>query len=72
MKLFILNDDVNNFDFVISTIQKHLGYPYTQACSIANIVHQSGRCLVRTTDSESEMSELFNILQEKGLSIEVE
>ena len=52
MKLFILNDNVNSFEHVIRCIQRYLNYPYMQAASIASIVHNSGRCLVKESNDE--------------------
>jgi len=71
MKLFICNDDVNSFEHVITTIQKCLSYPYMQACSIADIVHNSGECLVKTDEDDSVIIELYDILKERGLTVRV-
>tara|TARA_Y100000816_G_C25666647_1_gene353571 strand:+ start:298 stop:525 length:228 start_codon:yes stop_codon:yes gene_type:complete len=70
MKLFICDDDVNSFDHVIRVIQRYLAYPYSQACSIANIVHNSGECLVKT-DSDDSIIELYDTLKENGLTLRV-
>ena len=54
MKLFILNDDVNSFEHVIRCIQRYLNYPYMQACSISDIIHNTGKCLIKESDDEDE------------------
>lgn len=71
MKLYICNDDVNTFQHVISAIQQCLSYPYMQACSIANIVHQSGECLVKT-DDDSLIIDMYDRLKELGIKVRVE
>ena len=53
MKLFILDDDVNTFEHVIESIQIRLSYPNSQASSIAHIVHNVGKCLVKTDDEKN-------------------
>ena len=71
MKLFICNDDVNSFDHVINIIQRYLSYPYMQACSIANIVHNNGECLVKSDEDDSVIIELYDSLKENGLTVRV-
>tara|TARA_R110001592_G_scaffold87117_3_gene257216 strand:- start:3012 stop:3227 length:216 start_codon:yes stop_codon:yes gene_type:complete len=71
MKLFILDDDINTFEYVIRTIQRYLAYPHSQASSIANIVHSNGECLVKT-DEDSVIIELYDTLKESGLTVRVD
>ena len=71
MKLFILDDDVNTFEHVISVIQRCLNYPYTQALSIANIIHYSGKCLVKEDDDEVILY-LCKNMKKHGLNIKTE
>jgi ATP-dependent Clp protease adapter protein ClpS len=71
MKLFILDDDINTFEHVIDVIQKYLSYPYTQALSIAHIVHNAGKCLVTESD-EDVISYLCEKMEEEGLIIKTE
>jgi hypothetical protein len=42
-----------------------------QACSIADIVHNSGECLVKTDEDDSVIIELYDILKERGLTVRV-
>ena len=71
MKLFILDDDENTFEHVIDVIQRCLSYPYTQALSIANIVHYSGKCLVKESEDEVILY-LYNNMRSEGLNIKTE
>jgi ATP-dependent Clp protease adaptor protein ClpS len=71
MKLFILDDEVNTFEHVIDVIQRCLSYPYTQALSIANIIHYSGKCLVK--DSEDKVIlYLYKNMKKEGLNLKIE
>ena len=72
MKLYILNDDVNSFEHVIQCIQKYLNYPYMQGVSIAHIVNDSGKCLVKESDDEVRMTEIYENLVKQGLSLRIE
>jgi ATP-dependent Clp protease adapter protein ClpS len=72
MKLFILNDDVNSFEHVTKVIQKYLNYPYMQGCSIASIVHNSGQCLVKESDDEELVRELYKGMVSEGLHLKIE
>lgn len=72
MKLFILNDDVNSFEHVIRCIQRYLNYPYLQAVSIADIVHNSGRCEIKDSDDEVMIKEIYEGLVKEGLDLRIE
>jgi len=72
MKLFIVNDDVNSFEHVIRCIQKYLNYPYMQACSIANIVHNSGQCEVKESADETLIKNMYRELISEGLHLKIE
>ncbi len=72
MKLFILNDDVNTFEYVVESIQTHLSYPNSQASSIANIVHNTGQCLVKTSSDKDDIRDLHDLLKKEGLKVRVE
>ena len=71
MKLFILDDDVNTFEHVIDVIQRCLSYPYTQALSIANIIHYSGKCLVKESEDDVILY-LCKNMKKEGLSLKTE
>ena len=72
MKLYILNDDVNSFNDVTSVIQQYLNYPYMQSVSIAHIIHDVGRCLVKESDDSVELEELRKNLIKSGLTVKLE
>ena len=72
MKLFILNDDVNSFDHVVRCIQRYLNYPYMQGCSIADIVHNTGKCLVKESDDEVMIKGIYKALIKEGLHLRIE
>jgi ATP-dependent Clp protease adaptor protein ClpS len=72
MKLFILNDDVNSFEHVISCIQRYLNYPYLQSVSIADIVHNSGKCEVKDSDDEEMIKILYQSMVKEGLHLRIE
>ena len=72
MKLFILNDDVNSFDNVVESIQMYLNYPYMQGVSIAHLVHDTGECLVKTSDDVELMQEIYEGLGKSGLTVKLE
>lgn len=72
MKLFILNDDVNSFEHVTKCIQRYLNYPYMQSASIANIVHTNGKCLVKTSENEEFIKELYQGMVKEGLNLRIE
>ncbi len=72
MKLFILNDDVNSFDHVVRCIQRYLNYPYMQGCSIADIVHNTGKCLVKESDDEAMIKGIYKALVKEGLHLRIE
>ena len=72
MKLYILNDDVNSFEHVIHCIQKYLNYPHMQGASIAHIVNDTGKCLVKESDDEMMRKEIYEGLVKQGLSLRIE
>lgn len=72
MKLYILNDNENSFHHVIRSIQSYLNYPYTQCESIANIVHNNGQCMVKDTDDEVVINEIYKKLVASGLKLRME
>jgi ATP-dependent Clp protease adaptor protein ClpS len=72
MKLFILNDNVNSFEHVINCVQRYLNYPYMQGLSIAHIVHDTGKCLVKESDDEMMIKEIYESLVKEGLNLRIE
>lgn len=46
--LYLLNDDIHTFEDVIYILRKYFGYSILHGASIANIVHQTGKCQIKT------------------------
>jgi ATP-dependent Clp protease adaptor protein ClpS len=72
MKLYILNDNVNSFGHVITCIQKYLNYPYMQSVSIAHIVHDTGKCLIKESDDNVLVEDVYENLAKEGLNLRIE
>jgi ATP-dependent Clp protease adaptor protein ClpS len=72
MKLFILNDEINSFDHVVGCIQRYLNYPHMQACSIAEIVHRNGKCLVKQSNDDELVSTVYELMMKDGLTLKLE
>lgn len=68
--LFLFNDEVNSFDFVIETLIDICGHESTQAEQCAMIAHYNGKCSVYT-DCFDELLPLYNQLTEKGLTVQI-
>ena len=72
MKLYILNDDINTFEHVVDCIQTYLNYPYMQSVSISHIVNDNGECLVKQTDDEELIQNVYENLVKEGLNLRIE
>jgi len=72
MKLFIVNDNENSFEHVVRCIQKYLNYPYMQGCSIADLVHNTGQCLVKESEDEIMLRGIYKALVKEGLHLRIE
>ena len=72
MKLFIVNDNENSFEHVVRCIQKYLNYPYMQGCSIADLVHNTGQCLVKESTDEIMLRGIYKALVKEGLHLRIE
>lgn len=59
--LYLLDDDIHSFDDVKHLLRRYLVYPETQCESIANIIHNNGRCDIYTGDDYmvSKYNEIF-------------
>lgn len=69
-RIILFNDDVNTFDFVISSLIELCGHELEQAEQCAVIVHNNGKCDIK----EGSYNELFPIhveLVTRGLSAEI-
>lgn len=69
-EIVLYNDDVNTFDWVISSLIEVCEHSAEQAEQCSVLVHYKGKCGVRTgeyTELESQCTELLN----RGLSAEI-
>lgn len=69
--IVLWNDDVNTFDHVILCLMKYCGHEMTQAEQCALIVHNNGKCTVKSGTFE-ELEPVCTALLEKGLSATIE
>jgi ATP-dependent Clp protease adaptor protein ClpS len=63
--LLIWNDDVTTFDWVIQTLQEVCGHEYIQAVQCAHIVHNTGKCPVKSGTLKKLQPMLWEILERK-------
>ena len=69
--LMLYNDDVNTFDFVISTLQELCGHSAEQAEQCAMIVHNNGKCDIKR-GSVKQLKPLFEALCDRSLTAAIE
>jgi ATP-dependent Clp protease adaptor protein ClpS len=70
-KIVIFNDDVNTFDHVIDCLIMYCEHEPIQAEQCALIIHNNGRCEVKTGDYE-DLKPMCSFLLEEGLSAQIE
>jgi ATP-dependent Clp protease adaptor protein ClpS len=70
-KLVLLNDHVNSFDHVILCLVTVLDYTAEQAEQVALIVHNKGRCIIKT-GLFNELEPIYNQLSLYGLTLEIQ
>ena len=70
-KLYLLNDNVHSFDDVVFVLRKYFGYSMLHGASIANIVHQSGKCSIKE-GPEDEIELYFEGLTKEGFNVKIE
>ena len=69
--LYLLNDNHHSFEDVIRVLRKYLSYPMTQGQSIAQIVHNNGKCDIY--NGEIEMAEnLYQLFLKDGFNVEID
>tara|TARA_Y100001937_G_scaffold75583_1_gene102656 strand:- start:548 stop:778 length:231 start_codon:yes stop_codon:yes gene_type:complete len=68
--LYLLNDDHHTFGDVISVLRKYLSFPMTQGQSVANIVHNNGKCDIYTGDTLM-VENLYNLFKQDGFKVEI-
>ena len=70
-KLYLLNDDIHTFEDVIRVLRKYLSFPITQGQSVANIVHNNGKCDIY--NGEIEMVEnLYELFRSEGFNVKID
>jgi len=69
--IVVHNDDVNTFDHVIISLVHVCGHDNLQAEQCANIIHNNGKCEVKTGDYE-DLVPMCSDLLELGLSAEIQ
>jgi ATP-dependent Clp protease adapter protein ClpS len=70
-KLYLLDDDIHTFDEVVSVLRKYLSFPMTQGQSVANIVHNNGKCDIYTGDIIM-VEDLYELFRKDGFSVEID
>jgi ATP-dependent Clp protease adaptor protein ClpS len=69
--IIVYNDDHNSFEWVIECFMQILRHTSEQAEQLALIIHNKGKCTVKT-GVKSELIPLCEALLDRGLSAEVE
>ncbi len=69
-ELVLFNDEVNTFDFVISTLIEVCRHEPNQAEQCALIAHYKGKCGV-LTGTFAELSAAGNEMTRRGLTVEI-
>jgi len=70
LHLYLLDDDKNTFEHVISTLMTSCNHNYYQAHQCANIVHTKGRIEVKS-GFPPEIFALYLQLAQQGLNVEL-
>ena len=71
MSLYLINDDVNSFDYVIYILSKHLPMCNSlRAEQIAHLVHKSGECHIHT-GFPPEIYIMYAQIQKAGLEVKL-
>ena len=70
-KLYLLNDDIHTFEVVMRVLRKYLSFPITQGQSVANIVHNNGKCDIYTGDI-TYIEALYELFRSEGFNVEID
>ena len=70
-RLIVWNDDVNSFDWVISTLIKVCGHNEQQAEQCALIIHSQGKYAVKQGDFET-LRPMAEAIIDRGINATVE
>ena len=68
--ILLYNDEVNTFDHVIDSLCKYCDHDSVQAEQCAWIVHNNGKCLVKS-GAYDELLPICNALKDNGLSAQI-
>ena len=68
--ILLYNDDVNTFDHVIDSLCKYCDHDSVQAEQCAWIVHNNGKCLVKS-GAYDDLLPICNALKDNGLSAQI-
>lgn len=70
-KLILFNDDVNTFDYVITTLVEVLGHDIMQAENCAWIAHYKGKCPVKNGSFEV-LKPFFDEMTNRKLTVQIQ
>ena len=70
-RLYLLNDNIHTFEDVVFILRKYFGYSILHGASIANIVHQTGKCEIKVGPTE-DLEEFKEGLLKDGFSVIIE
>lgn len=70
-KLYLHNDNINTFQYVIETLVKVCNYDEIQSEQLALIAHYNGKSIIKTGDADSLTSICQSLINE-GLSATIE
>lgn len=69
--VYLINDDYNTFEHVISSLMQICGYSKDQSFDIAKTVHEKGKCVVAKDKPISELTKIKLRLELKGLNADL-
>jgi ATP-dependent Clp protease adaptor protein ClpS len=69
--ILLYNDDINSFEHVIECLMLYCNHSIEQAEQIALIVHNRGKCDIKHGSYE-KLKPVYEVLQEKHLSVKIE
>jgi ATP-dependent Clp protease adaptor protein ClpS len=70
LKIVLFNDEVNSFDWVISSLVAVCEHSAEQAEQCAVLTHYKGKCVVKS-GSYADLEPRCTSLLERGLSVEI-
>lgn len=69
-QLILFNDEINDFDFVISSLMEVCLHTHEQAEQCAMIAHYKGKCAVRN-GTFVELKPMYDALTRRNLTMEI-